>query len=177
MDFQSEPSAETLTQMKHEISAIMKPAGLDFDWRMMKDRQTGESFRDLVVLNFKGHCQTALPTYDELGPIAASQTLAFSHVSEGHVLPFGEVECDTIRSYIALNVAAAQPKEREGLLGRALGRVVAHEMYHMLASTTDHAEGGVARSFHTRKDLTDPEFHFSARETKLLREANFSHLK
>jgi len=177
MDFQSEPSVETLAQMKLEISAIMKPAGLDFDWRMMKDRQTGESFRDLVVLNFKGHCQTVGPTYDELGPIAMRQPLAFTRVSEGHVLPFSDVECDTIRNYIASNVASAQPREREGILGRALGRVVAHEMYHMLASTTEHAQGGVARSFHTRKDLTDPEFHFSARETKLLREISFPHLK
>jgi hypothetical protein len=177
MDFQSEPSAETLVQMEREISSIMKPAGIDFDWRMMKDRQIGESFRDLVVLSFKGHCQTAAPTYDELGPLAARQPLAYTSVSDGHVLPFSNVECDTIRSYIATNVASAQPKEREGILGRALGRVVAHEMYHMLASTTDHAQAGVARSFHTRKDLTDPEFHFSARETKLLREVSFSRLK
>jgi hypothetical protein len=51
-----------------------------------------------------------------------------------------------------------------------LGRVVAHEMYHMLAGTTAHADGGVARSFHTRRDLTGPEFHFTARESKMLRE-------
>jgi hypothetical protein len=43
-------------------------------------------------------------------------------------------------------------------------------MYHMLASTQAHAEEGIARSFHTRKDLTDPVFHFSSRETRLLRD-------
>jgi hypothetical protein len=38
----------------------------------------------------------------------------------------------------------------------------------MLASTSAHAQDGVARSFHTRKDLTDPVFHFSPHETQLL---------
>jgi hypothetical protein len=170
MDFKSEPSVEAVSQMEREISTIMKPSGLEFDWRMMNDRHAGESFRDLVVFTFKGHCQTEGPTYDELGPFADRQPLASTRISEGRILPFSDVECDTIRNYIAGNVASAHPAEREGILGRALGRVVAHEMYHMLAGTTAHADGGVARSFHTRRDLTGPEFHFTARESKMLRE-------
>lgn len=177
MDFQSAPSPEALSQMEREISTIMKPSGLEFDWRMMKDRQTGESFRELVVFTFKGHCQSMGPSYDELGPISERQALAFTRISEGHILPFSDVECDTVRNYISSNMASAHPGDREGILGRALGRVVAHEMYHMLASTTAHAEGGVARSFHTRKDLTAPEFHFTARETKMLRELNSTTVK
>ena len=170
MNFQSEPSPEALSQMEREITEIMKPSGLAFDWRMIKDHRLGESFSDLVVLTFKGHCQMAGPTYDELGPLFERQPLAYTRISEGHVLPFSDVQCDTIRNYIAPNMAAAHPADREGILGRALGRVVAHEMYHMLASTTIHAEDGVARSFHTRKDLTAPEFHFTQRESQLLRE-------
>lgn len=170
MDFKAAPSVEAVSQMEREISIIMKPSGLEFDWRMMSDRQTGESFRDLVVFTFKGHCLTEGPIYDELGPFADRQPLAFTRISEGHILPFSDVECDTIRNYIAGNVASAHPAEREGILGRALGRVVAHELYHILVGTTTHADGGVARSFHTRKDLTGPEFHFTARESKMLRE-------
>jgi hypothetical protein len=169
MDFQSEPSPAAVSQMEREITAIMQPSGLAFDWRMMKDRRTGESFHDLVIFSFKGLCQAAGPIYDELGPIGDKRALAYTRVSDGRVLPFSDVECDTIRRYIAPNVQSAHPALREGMLGRALGRVVAHEMYHMLARTTDHAESGVARSFHTRKDLTDPEFHFAAREAEMLK--------
>jgi hypothetical protein len=168
MDFKSEPSIEAISQMQREISTIMQPSGLEFDWRMMQNRQAGESFRDLVVFTFKGHCQTQGPTYDELGPIAERQPLASTRISDGHILPFSDVECNTIRSYISAQMASAKPSERAGILGRALGRVVAHEMYHMLASTSAHAQDGVARSFHTRKDLTDPVFHFSPHETQLL---------
>jgi hypothetical protein len=172
MDFKSEPSPEAVSQMEREILTIMRPSGLNFDWRMMNDRRTGESFRDLVVFTFKGHCQTLGPTYDELGPISERQPLAFTQISDGHVLPYSDVECDTIRNYIASQVASAKPGEREGILGRAMGRVVAHEMYHILASTTEHAEAGVARSFHTRKDLTAREFHFSPREEQVLHHLN-----
>ncbi len=168
MDFKSEPSGEAVSQMEQEIADIMKPSGLEFDWRMMQNRKTGESFRDLLVFTFKGHCQAEGPTYDELGPIAERQALAFTRISDGHILPFSDVECDTIRSYISSRVATAKPSERDRILGRAMGRVVAHEMYHMLASTPEHAQEGVARSFHTRKDLTDPAFHFSSHETRLL---------
>jgi hypothetical protein len=122
-----------------------------------------------VVFTFKGRCQTVGPSYDELGPLAERQPLAFTRISDGRVLPFSDVQCDTIRNYISLTVASARPSEREGILGRAMGRVVAHEMYHMLASTKAHSQGGVARSFHTRQDLTAPEFRFNPREQQLLR--------
>ena len=168
MDFQSQPSAAAVAQMKREISAIMKPSGLAFDWRMINDRRLGDSFHDLLVLSFKGRCQAEGPTYDELGPIGDRQVLASTRISDGHVLPFSDVECDTIRRYIAPSVQSAHPDQREDMLGRALGRIVAHEMYHMLAHTKTHAESGVARSFHTRMDLTGPEFHFSRQETELL---------
>jgi hypothetical protein len=177
MDFESEPSAEALSQMEREITSIMKPSGLQFDWRMMKNRRSGESFLDLVVVNFKGSCQAERPVlYNELGPVFERQPLALTRISDGQVLPFSDVQCDTIRQYIAPDVASAAPDKRERILGRALGRVVAHEMYHIFAHTTVHAEDGVARSFHTRKELTAREFHFTSHESQLLRDVKWKQL-
>jgi hypothetical protein len=161
MDFQSHPSPETVAQMQREIAAIMKPTGLAFDWRSIKDVRSGESFRELVVVKFKGRCETTGPSYDELGPLGKGRPLAYTRISDGHVLPFSDVECDTIRSYIGA--------KRDADLGTALGRVVAHELYHMLVRTTAHSETGVERAFHTRKDLTAEQFHFSPRESETLR--------
>jgi hypothetical protein len=169
MDFESEPSAEALSQMEREITYIMRPSGIQFDWRMMKDRRPGDSFSDLLVVTFKGACQAEGPTYNELGPILPRQPLAFTHVSEGRILPFSDVECDTIRQYISGAVAAAHPNKREAILGIAIGRVLAHEMYHIFAGTTVHAQDGVARSFHTRDDLIAPEFRFTSRESRVLK--------
>jgi hypothetical protein len=177
MDFETEPSAEALSQMKNEIAEIMKPSGIRFDWRMMRDRRAGDSFRDLVVVSFKGSCQADHPVlYNELGPVVEKQPLAFTRISDGQVLPFSDVECDTIRRFIGPVVASASPQNRNGILGRALGRVVAHEMYHMFARTTAHAQEGVARSFHTRKELTAREFHFTEHESQMLRDIKWKEL-
>ena len=177
MDFESEPSVEAVSRMEGEIATIMKPSGLHFDWRMMKDRLSGESFPDLLVVTFKGACQAAGPIYNELGPIVPSQALAFTHVSEGRVLPFSDVECDTIRQYISEAVAAARPSKRDAILGTAIGRVLAHEMYHIFSGTRTHAGEGVARAFHTRGDLTAPEFRFTSRESNALKSRRLINVK
>ena len=58
---------------------------------------------------------------------------AFTHVSDGNVLPFSEVECDKIASSIRPEMSKSQWHDRDSVLGRAMGRVLAHELYHMLA--------------------------------------------
>jgi hypothetical protein len=169
LDFESASSPATIREMETEIATIMKPSGLQFEWHMLNDRKSGESYPDLVVMTFKGVCEEEEPLMNELGPVGRGAPLAFTHISEGKILPFSEVQCDTIRKYIAPNVTSSRPQERDAILGRALGRVVAHELYHIVASTTVHAADGVQRSFHTPKELTARQFHFTAHESEVLR--------
>jgi hypothetical protein len=169
LDFESASSSATISEMENEITAIMRPSGLQFEWHMLRDRQSGNSYSDLVVLTFKGVCEEEEPLMNELGPVGRGAPLAFTHISEGKILPFSEVQCDTIRKYIAPNLSSYRPQERDGILGRALGRVVAHELYHIVASTTAHASDGIQRSFHTPKELTARQFHFTAHESEVLR--------
>ena len=46
------------------------------------------------------------------------------------------------------------------VLGRALARVIAHEIYHIVAGTTDHHETGVAKAAFSARDLTGARFEF-----------------
>ncbi len=55
--------------------------------------------------------------------------------------------------------------EREGAYGRALGRVLAHELYHIFGNTTHHASEGVAKESYTVQDLLTEEFQFEAKES------------
>jgi hypothetical protein len=169
LDFESAASPVTITEMQQEISSIMKPSGLQFDWHMLRDRRTGDSFPDLVVLTFKGVCEDEEALMNELGPVGRGAPLAFTHISEGRILPFSEVQCDTIRKYIAPTLTSSKHQDRDGILGRALGRVVAHELYHIFAGTTHHASEGVEKSFHTPKELTARQFHFTPHESEVLR--------
>src|SRR5205809_710381 len=48
------------------------------------------------------------------------------------------------------------------VLGRALARVIAHELYHIVAGTADHQDSGVAKAVFSAQDLTDIRFEFDS---------------
>jgi hypothetical protein len=61
--------------------------------------------------------------------------------------------------------------DRETAYGRALGRVVAHELYHIFANTLHHGSDGVGKSAYTVQELLNDEFRFEDREGDALRTA------
>jgi hypothetical protein len=48
------------------------------------------------------------------------------------------------------------------ILGRALGRVIAHELYHIVGQTAEHHDTGVAKAVFSIRDLKNPRFEFDA---------------
>jgi hypothetical protein len=106
------------------------------------------------------------PLFSELGPEAAGGALGSTKTANGRVLPFSEVECDRIRTSIAPLTIGYSPGEREALLGRSLGRVLAHELFHVFADTDKHGRDGVSKTTYTRKDLLTEGFEFNAKDTK-----------
>lgn len=162
LDFEKQPSAATLADMEREVATILAPSGVRLAWRLLDEPRVNESFADLVVVRFKGTCESAAASYfSELGPYGEGAALASTKISDGHVLPFSEVRCDQIRRYIG---------PRDGILGRAMGRVVAHELYHIFAGTVKHGSDGVARSFQTRKELVSDDFALHPKDSVKLRE-------
>jgi hypothetical protein len=100
---------------------------------------------------------------DERGP------LAFAYSSDGDVLPFGQVECDRVKSSLRHLLAGCDYQTGDVLLGRALGRVLAHEMYHMLANERKHTKSGVTRESLTAYELTAKHIDLSAKAVDGLR--------
>ena len=94
--------------------------------------------------------------------------LGTSLVSDGQVLPFSEVECDQVRKTLAYEERATE-MDRQCALGRAMGRVVAHELYHVLACTTKHAGRGLARATQTLKGMVDGTLGFDKDEAAEIR--------
>ena len=76
---------------------------------------------------------------DERGP------LAMTYSSDGELLHFGEVECDRVRQSLQRVLGKGYPERREAALGMALGVVMAHEMYHMIANAKDHTGEGITK--------------------------------
>src|SRR4051812_35558576 len=151
IDFQGPHSTRSLDEMKREAEAVMKPSGVVLDWRTRAEVGTS-SFDNLVVVRFKGKCvlEPAGYLYDERGP------LAFTHSTAGEVQPYSEVECDKVAAAVRSAMSGEDFSRGALLLGRALGRVVAHEMMHMLAKSGAHAETGVGRPALSGKRLISP---------------------
>jgi hypothetical protein len=93
-----------------------------------------------VVVKFRGTCQMdTMPfLFDERGP------LAFTHSTDGEVLPFSEVACDRVRQSVESAMWGGDRRRADLLFGRALGRVLAHELVHIVAKSNKHGRKGIA---------------------------------
>ena len=163
--FENTPSAVSASTMRQDLEAIMDPMGLQFTWRDLRGSSGSEVSVELVVVSFKGTCQMT----DALPPNGESGALGWTHMSDGAILPFSDVDCDKIRRFIASEVRSLDSQQREIVYGRAVGRVLAHELYHVFSNTTRHAAWGVAKAFYTAHDLVSDEFHFQEKDNRALR--------
>jgi hypothetical protein len=168
LDFERTPSSAITQSMKAEVERILEPSGLRLDWRMLEGMRTDENFESVAVIRFHGDCGVyGQPVRDHSEHEFPS--LASTQIVDGHVLPFTDVRCGALARYIAPLVIAPPGPEWDRILGRALGRIVAHELYHVFSGSRSHASDGVARAYHTRRDLVAKEFNFQEAESEMFR--------
>jgi len=96
--------------------------------------------------------------------------LGSTHIADGRIPPFADVDCDRIRELMVSSLAPASPQERERLLGHAMARVLAHELYHFLAHTTKHASTGIAKASYTGTELAAGVLRFDEAQLRSVRE-------
>jgi hypothetical protein len=118
----------------------------------------------LAIVNFKGRCDVS----DLIARDSNPGVLGWTNTSGGVIVHFATVDCSAIRSFIQKELVQLPPEQRAISFGRALGRVAAHELYHIFANTTHHGNAGVARDAFNTHDLLCPSFQFQARESKAL---------
>ena len=151
--------------LEDEVDAIMGPLGRHFAWRSVSGVDGREVSSELAVLTFKGSCNVEGLMLKEVHPGA----LGWTHVSDGAILPFADIDCDRVRLFVQKELLFRKPAEREELFGRALGRVVAHELYHIFANTNHHAHDGVAKAAYTVIELLSDDFEFEEAQENSLR--------
>ena len=152
LDFQGPRSESSVAEMKREFAGIMKDTALHFDFRS-RGQASGEALSDLVVVRFTGKCvlDPVGYLYDERGP------MAFTYSTDGVVQPFSEVACDKVTSAVRSAMAGGDFANADVLLGRALGRVLAHEVMHILSKSGSHGRTGVAKTALSGSQLIAPE--------------------
>ena len=146
----------TFQEMKKELADLMSPAGVPLRW------QEALSFEDVngytVVVDLSGNC--SVPFHAEAERPALRTPLGSTATADGFILPFVQVNCGALASLIAPLIGDQPESFREFVLGRALARVLAHELYHVLTQSENHADSGVAKAALSVADLTGSRFEF-----------------
>ncbi|MBI4904993.1 MAG: hypothetical protein HY820_15250 [Acidobacteria bacterium] len=156
LDSPTSQPANVLSRMKEETSALLRTAGHVIEFRDLKSRKSGESFDQVVVVRWNGACDAGQTP----GTIRNKEKLAFAHVSDGRVLPFVEVECRAVTALLADLARLENVWQRNQLMGRAVGRLVAHEVFHVLTQRTTHDHTGVGKPHFQKRDLIAESFTF-----------------
>lgn len=150
------------TALRRELQRLLIPAGIDVTWESANKTVPGGDFELVVVGSFEGNCSVADLSHDSMirprpHPLGDSPMS-----SDGRVLPFFRVDCERI---VRMLTPALEPLDvplRNVMFGRAMARVIAHEIYHFLSQVTVHDESGVAKASFSLADLTAGRFDFDS---------------
>lgn len=141
--------AASSAAMRTELQRLLAPSEIEIVWRNSAARKPGENFEIVVVGAFDGSCSSV-----DL-PVDSVASLADTSISNGQILPFFRVDCSRV-----VRMLGSHPGFES--IGRALARVVAHEIYHIVSKSTDHHDTGVAKAVFSARDLTNPRFDLDA---------------
>ena len=165
--FERPYAKRAMAETEHELNLLTKGAAMRLEWHDRGGPRSNSSFPNILVLDFLGDCDPrSARTID--GPLDG--WLARMHVSDGVVLPFGEVNCDLVRALLSEQTPGSKPNDV--VFGRAIARVLAHELLHFITNTTEHSVRGFAKPSFSRKDLVFNGLKLDRRELDRLSTAD-----
>jgi hypothetical protein len=163
--FQKEPPAAVRTAVQEELDAIMSPIGWNIEWRALTGAGGREWSAHLAIARFRGECDGGGAVSERMHPKA----LGLTHLSDGKVIPFSVIDCNGVRLLLVPLLDGLDASRREFVFGRALGRVLAHELFHIITKSTRHGSKGLGRASFTPQELTVEHFRFNASDARKLR--------
>jgi len=115
----------------------------------------------LVVVEFRGACVPASLGGPDANVFEKSgSALATSQVVNERILPFISLDCRAINDLLSVPIAQLPAGQRDSAYGRAMARLLAHELYHFLTQTTHHTQSGIAKAAVSATDLLADHFDF-----------------
>ena len=146
--------------MRIEVERLLVLPLLEICWLHAEEFQLGDVFDRLVVVKLISQGKDCATLTRPSNP----RTLAATHITDGVILPFVELDVDSIHWLVGHSGSAFSPLPHAVSVGRALGRVLAHELYHVLAETRTHAGQGIAKPAMDCHDLVWSTEGFQATE-------------
>ena len=155
----------SLTAMQDELEQIMSPIGLLIQRRFHQPASGEVFFGPVVSVRFKGRCSLKAPARSP-----APAALGFAYSVDGEILPFVQVNCDRVGSLLGRATRDSTVFQSESSLGRAVGRVLAHELYHVLARTDRHGILGITSRYLSVEGLTEHDLRFDSASAQAIHE-------
>jgi hypothetical protein len=150
------PPALEFSALKNELASLMREAKISVDWEdTAKPRIVDGS---LVVVDLQGDCTVRSRAEVRQGPDSAP--LGSTAIANGHILPFTSVDCVALSGVLTPQITAQPAELRSWLYGRAMARVLAHELYHYFGQAREHLDSGVARGKFSASELLQERFEF-----------------
>lgn len=150
LDAPRQSSPAMLAALQTEVNRTVPLPGVELIWDAPNRAAQGHTSYDRVVMvRLQGSCAASRPDVDKWeGPLGKT------YVSNGEVQPFVDVDCPRI---LTLMTSSRGNGPRflltDRMVGRALGRVTAHEIYHVLTRSGEHDHHGLAQPTLTRAEL------------------------
>lgn len=156
---QEASTPDVLAAMNRELNALMETAGYRIAWRGAADPPSNAGAENLVIVELRGVCMAQFSA-NAVKPLSWTVPLASSSVVDGKILPFSWLDCTALNRFLA-PVASEKPKAgQDDLYGRSMARLLAHELYHVLAHTDGHAPAGLAKARFSTADLLADHLDF-----------------
>lgn len=154
-------SAAASSELKREVSYLLRPAAIRVDWRDPAVDRGGLENDYSALVHLRGSCRPADAITRFEHAVSGPFTLASSPVADGVILPFGDIDCAALNAFLGPSLWKEPDKVREFAYGRAIARLMAHELYHMIGQTRVHARSGIAESDFTVAELLSDHFEFT----------------
>jgi hypothetical protein len=146
-------------EMKYQTEIIMQDAGFDVGWWDSRE-ELRDTRAHLLVIEFRGSCAPASRKASG-HTLQSFSNLASSAVTDGRVLPFIRIDCDELNNLLRSKFGSEPQLRQASLYARALARVLAHEIYHVIGQTTLHTRNGLTKSRVRAEELIDENFGFT----------------
>lgn len=145
-------SERVATQMKNEAEAIWRVYGIQLEWT---DGDTSEPSPSEVSLDVTVQRLAGVGLIDRL-PILGRTVVTSDTRSWRPIRVSFDAVAKLLMDRTASRVSGAAIM-MEPELGRALGRVLAHEIGHVLINTADHDRTGLMRATFSADELAQPD--------------------
>ena len=159
--FDRHPSTTVVGAMTRELDALYRDVPVSIGWHELSGYHSRVIAPRIVFIYFKGDCRAPhLPPHQTVEGLA----LAGINRVDGRMLPVVTVDCDRTARYIWRSMSGAERANGDAAFGRALARVLAHELYHYLTGVTKHTRSALFRASIPASSLLSRELRFVPEE-------------